>query len=233
MAAGAGESGPAAATAVVPQGKVLFEERFENLAGWHLEGNTNRISIMPGGGLRIDCTGSAQGGIGAHAICRRDFPDRIALSYDLFVETRNGLLITFLALRGTNGADAIAGVPPREGWFREYTGKDAAVRSYHVSLSRYDDAGVHTGVSNWRRNPGLHLMADASDPCKEIRTPYRVVLIKDGARCQLQVDGRLVSDFTDPGTLPGPLPDGGKIGFRAIGAEAIVRIANLRVTALE
>jgi len=53
-----------------------------------------------------------------------------------------------------------------------------------------------------------------------------------GRRCQLQVDGNLISGFID--TAPeAAVPRAGKIGFRVIGARAVVRIANLQVTALE
>jgi len=37
----------------------------------------------------------------------------------------------------------------------------------------------------------------------------------------------------DPEKLPGPIPKGGKFGFRAIGADAVFRVSNVRVTKLE
>lgn len=44
-------------------------------------------------------------------------------------------------------------LPQREGIFRDYI-LNPNLRSYPVSVSRYDDKGVHTGVryyGNWRR----------------------------------------------------------------------------------
>lgn len=217
---------------IMPQGQILLKENFENLDRWHLEGHTHGVSLAGDGWLRLDCTGSAQGGVGVHAFLKDDLPDQICLEYDLFTEEKNGLLITFLGMQGITGEDAISGVPPRTGKFSDYTDEAATTRSYHLSLSRFDDQGVHTGVSNWRRNPGLHLVGQGPDPCAEIGKIYHVAIIKQGRRCQLQVDGKLISGFID--TAPDDaVPGAGKIGLRVIGARAVVRIANLQVTALD
>jgi hypothetical protein len=212
--------------------QVLLEERFQNLDRWHLEGLTEGVTIPAPGQVRLACDGSRQGGVGAMAFFREDFPDNIAIEYDLVVENHNGLLITFVGMQGVNDEDAITGVPPREGIFADYVGDDASTRSYHVSVCRYDDEGKHTGVSNWRRNPGLHLMDSGPDHCTETDRTYRIRITKRGPHCRIEVDGQAGAEFTDPQTLPGPIPTSGKIGFRAIGSRAIFRISNLRVTAL-
>lgn len=214
-----------------PQGRILFEENFKDLGDWHHEG-TGRIFISEPGILRIECIGSQQGAVGAQAFCRQNFPDSIAIEYDLKVLTNNGLIINFVAMQGLAGEDMITDLPPRKGMFKEYTGDDARLRSYHVSISRYDDTSKHTGVSNWRRNPGLHLMSQGPDLCKEIQRWYRIRMIKNGRHCQLGVNGQLASEFTDPGALPQPLPTDGKVGFRAIGANVQAMIRNFRVVAL-
>jgi hypothetical protein len=51
----------------------------------------------------------------------------------------------------------ITELPARKGIFSDYI-YDMKMRSYHVSISRYNDEGKHTGVSNWRRNPGIFMM---------------------------------------------------------------------------
>src|SRR3954452_10379724 len=195
---------------------VLFHEPFNNLNEWHLEGQTDGITIARPAELRIECQ-SKMGMVGAMAFCRRDFPDHIAFEYDLVVERHNGLLITFVAMRGVNGEDAIGGVPPRTGVFDDYTGEHASTRSYHVSVCRYEDDGTHTGVSNWRRNPGLHLMTSGTDWCTETGRVYHVRITKDGPRCAVDVNGVRGAAFVDPQTLAGSIPAAGKIGFRAIG----------------
>ena len=221
-----------ASGAIVPRGAVIFEDNFRNLDNWHPEGAISGVSVPEQGIMRLDCTGSQQGGVGCMSFCRKDFPDSICIEYDLYVEEKNGLVITFIGMQGLDGQDAITGVPAREGYFKDYIGEDASTRSYHVSLSRYDDEANHTGVSNWRRNPGLHLMGQGDDPCKEIHKWYHVAIVKMGPTLQLQVDGKVASGFTDPDSLPDKIPSEGKVGFRAIGSKAIAKISNFKITSL-
>ena len=215
-----------------PNGEVLFEDDFRSGPdNWHHEG-TGTVTIPEPGLMLLDCTGSRQGGPGCQSFCSRDFPDGIAVECDLLVKESNGLVITFLAMRGLKGEDIITDLPPREGIFLDYVGQDARMRSYHVSVSRYNDRGEHTGVSNWRRNPGLHLMGQGEDLCKEVGRPYHIRIVKDGGHCQLGVGRRLAHEFTDPGELPDEIPSCGKVGFRAIGSRVIAQIRNFRVRAL-
>lgn len=212
---------------------IIYQDNFTNLDNWHFEGFTQGVSNPEPGIMRLDCTGSQQGGVGCMAFCKLDFPDNISIEYELYTEAKNGLIITFLAMQGLNGEDAITAVPAREGMFADYVGADATTRSYHVSLSRYNDEAVHTGVSNWRRNPGLHLVGQGDDPCKEIKRWYDIKIVKSGANCKLYVDGDLASEFTDPDEIDDEIPTSGKIGFRAIGSRAIFRIANFKVKSLQ
>lgn len=214
-------------------GRLIFEDNFENLDNWHFEGLVDGVTNPEPGIMRLDCSGSKQGGAGCMSFCKRDFPDNIKLEYDLFIEEKNGLLITFIGMKGIHGEDAITGVPKRTGVFADYISENASTRSYHVSLSRYEDNAEHTGVSNWRRNPGIHMMAQGKDPCKQIRKWYHIAIIKKGPTCELYVDGKPASSFTDPQTLEDEIPTSGKIGFRAIGFRAISRISNFKVSSLE
>jgi hypothetical protein len=228
-----GIGNPAMHHKIVPQGPRLIEDDMLSLDDWHLEGHTDGVSLLDGGGIRLDCSGSQQGGVGVHAFYKEDLPDNICIEYDLFTEEKNGLMLTFMGMQGLNGEDAVTGVPPRTGLFKDYTDINAPVRSYHVSLSRYNDDGMHTGVSNWRRNPGIILVGQGPDPCEEIGKTYHVALIKQGPLCQLQVDGKVVSGFLDSDAPDDQIPAAGKVGFRAIGARATFRISNFKVTALE
>lgn len=132
----------------IPRGKIIFEDNFKNLENWHAEGFAEGVTRLKPGTMRLDCSGSEQGGIGCMAFCKKDFSDSICIEFDFYMEEKNGLVIVFCGMKGLNGEDATTGLPPRKGMFDEYTGKDAAIRSYHVSISRYDDNGIHTGVSN-------------------------------------------------------------------------------------
>lgn len=232
-ARGQTEEGKKMPEIIEPKGKVLFDEDFKDLRNWrHEGGGTMAIDAGQAGTLRLECVGSGQGKVGAHAFCLRDFPDGIAVEYDLKVLTKNGLVITFVGMKGAKGEDMFApGMPKREGVFGDYVRNDRLV-SYHVSVSRYDDKGDHTGVSNWRRNPGLVLMKEGPDLCREINQWYRICIVKDGGHLQLGVDGKLAHEFTDPGELKTPMPSDGKIGFRAIGSEVRMLVRRFRVTAL-
>ena len=210
----------------------LLEEPFTTLDRWHLEGLTSGATIPTPGSLRLACEGSIQGREGVMAFSRQDFPDNLAVEYDLLVENHDGLLITFVAMQGLNGEDAITGVPARTGIFNDYVGPHATTRSYHVSVCRYNDKGLHTGVSNWRRNPGLNLLVSGEDLCQQTNTPYHVRITKSGPRLAIFVNGQPGAACTDPQTLPGPIPTAGKIGFRAIGRKAVFRISNLKVSSL-
>ncbi len=220
----------AAMTTTLPtsQPAVLFDDRFVNLDRWQLEGKTEGASIKDGE-LRLDCK-SKMGMHGVMAFCKQDFPDDIAIDFDFVCEKHNGLFITFIAMTDVNGGDALAVNPPRSGVFEDYYN---GTRSYHVSICRYEDDGHHTGVSNWRRNPGLHLMVSGEDLCQEAGRKYHVTVTKRGPECKVEVDGKLGAHFTDRQTLPGSIPHGGKFGFRAIGADAIFRVSNVRVTSLQ
>ena len=222
---------PTTTTTTTAPVQTLVDERFVNPDRWHLEGMKTGVSIDKGE-MRLACEGSKQGAVGVMAFLKQDVPDDVAIEYDLVVENHSGLLITFVAMRGVNGEDAITGVPPRAGAFDDYVGAQASTRSYHVSVCRYDDEGKHTGVSNWRRNPGLNLMVSGTDLCTETGRRYRVRITKRGPACAVEVDGVRGAAFVDPQELPGKLPTSGKIGFRAIGAKAVFRISNLKVTAL-
>ena len=75
-------------------------------------------------------------------------------------------------------------------------------------------------------------MVCGKDLCTETGKKYHVKITKRGPHCRVEVDGKIGAEFTDPQKLPGPIPAGGKFGFRAIGAKAIFRVSNLKVTAL-
>ena len=215
---------------VEAKGKVLYEESFDSLDNWHHEGGGMLTQPEPGV-MQLNCVGSRQGRAGCMAFCRKDFPDNIRIEYDLKALTTNGLVITFIAAQGRRGEDMITELPKREGIFADYI-LNPGLRCYHVSVSRYNDKAEHTGVSNWRRNPGIFMMAQQPDLCKEPRKWYHVTITKKGPLLQMAVDGKLAGGFIDPDEIPEPIPSAGKIGFRAIGAKVLAQIRNLKVTEL-
>jgi hypothetical protein len=208
-------------------GPTLFHEDFTGTDNWQHEG-IGGLSLPEPGVLELACIGSVQGGEGCMAFSHRDFPDSIEISFGLKVLTTRGLVIVKMAVQGTAGEDMLRDLPPRRGVFADYV-FNPRIRSYHLSLSRYDDDGIHTGVSNWRRSPGLVLMGQQEDLCKEPGRWYELRITKLGPRLQLHVNGTFAGGCIDPGDLPGPFPAEGKIGFRLIGDDVRAQIRNLTV----
>lgn len=212
-------------------GKILYQEKFASLNNWQHEGIGTLTSPEPGT-LQLNCIGSKQGQEGCMAFCRTDFPENIRIEYEVKALSRRGLIIIFIAARGRHGEDMLTELPPRQGIFADYIHNDA-LRSYHLSLSRYNDKGEHTRVSNWRRNPGIFMMGQQDDPCREINIWYRIAIVKKGPLLLLSVNDQPAAGFLDPQEIPDAIPTAGKIGFRAIGADVRVQIRNFSVTALK
>jgi hypothetical protein len=205
-----------------------FKSGFEY---WHHEG-IGAIGPAPGGGMRLHCTGSRQGGEGCMAFFRPTLPDRIAYEYDLTVRSHGGLVINYLAIRGVSGEDMIEDsgkLEPRTGIMANYYAKKWGLQSYHVSISRFNDKGEHTGTCNWRRNPGSILMAHGVDLVREINRRYHIRIVKDSGHCQLYVDGCCVHGFVDRNTARGAIPASGKFGFRLIGSDVMADVENFAV----
>jgi hypothetical protein len=209
------------------RGAVLLHDKFTSTDAWCHEG-IGGLSLPEPGVMELACVGSAQGGEGCMAFTYQDFPDSITIEFGLKVLTTRGLVIVKMAVQGTGGEDMLTDLPPRRGVFADYV-FNPRIRSYHLSLSRYDDDGSHTGVSNWRRSPGLVLMGQQDDLCKQPGRWYRIRITKLGPRLQLAVDGEFAGGFVDPGDLPGPFPAEGKIGFRLIGDDVRAQVRDLAV----
>lgn len=123
------------------------------------------------------------------AFFRPTLPNQIAIEYDLTVRSHGGLVINYLAIRGRNGEDMIEdrdALPPRTGIMKDYWGFDAGLQSYHVSFSRFNDKGEHTGTANWRRNPGLCMVGHGIDPVTQLARTFHTRITKDAAARALQ-----------------------------------------------
>jgi len=214
-----------------PNLELLYADDFADFNNWHHEG-IGDITRAPDGGMRLHCLGSKQGGRGCMAFFRPTLPDQIAVEYDLTVRSHGGLVINYIAIRGLNGEDLIADrdrLEPRTGIMANYFARKWGLQSYHLSFSRFDDAGRHTETSNWRRNPGSLLVGHGLDPCTELHRRYHIRITKDEGHLQLFVDGRFAHAFIDRDSSRYPIPDTGKFGFRLIGADVMADIFAFRV----
>jgi len=214
-----------------PNGELLFADDFETFDNWHHEG-VGKIQRAPEGGMRLHCHGSRQGAEGCMAFFRPDLPDQVAVEYDLTVRSHGGLVINYIAIRGIRGEDLIADadkLPPRTGIMKNYWSRRWGLQSYHVSISRFNDKGEHTGTSNWRKNPGSALIGHGNDLVKEIGRTYHIRLTKDWGHCQCYVGGAFAHGFIDRDNLTVPIPDTGKFGFRLIGSDVMADVHHFRV----
>lgn len=215
--------------------ELLHADDFLDFARWHHEG-VGKIEAAPDGGMRLHCFGSRQGAEGCMAFFRPDLPDHIAVEYEIAVRSHGGLAINYIAMRGLNGEDLIADIdrlPKRTGVMSDYYLASQGLQSYHVSFSRFDDAGAHTESSNVRRNPGMRLVGEGRDPCTEINRMYRIRLCKSRGHLQFHVDGVFSHACVDWDDGSYPVPDRGKFGFRLIGSDVKADIAQFRVHAIE
>jgi hypothetical protein len=210
--------------------ELLCQDSFADFANWHHEG-IGRIVAAPGGGMRLHCLGSRQGSEGCMAFFRPDLTEAIAVEYDVTIRGQGGLMINYNAIRGLKGEDLIADrdrLPPRTGVMADYFSQRQGLQSFHVSLSRFDDQGRHTGTSNWRRNPGGLLIGHGNDPIREIGRSYHVRLTKDRGHLQCFVDGVFAHCAFDRDESKHPIPDTGKFGFRLVGSDVAVDVRNFR-----
>jgi hypothetical protein len=215
--------------------ELLHHDDFTDLARWHHEG-IGALEPAPGGGLRLHCIGSAQGAEGCMAFFRPTLPDGIAVEYGIVVHSHGGLVINYLAIRGLQGEDLIedrARLPPRTGIMANYFSARWGLQSYHVSFSRFDDQGAHTGTSNWRRNPGGLLVGHGTDPVMQLGRRFHILIIKERGHLQFFADGVFAHAVLDRDTTHYPIPDTGKFGFRLIGSDVKADVSAFRVHRIE
>jgi len=211
--------------------ELLYEDSFNNFDQWYHEG-VGEIKKAPNGGMRLHCFGSRQGGPACMGFFRPTLPDQITVEYDVVIRSQGGLLINYIAMRGLNREDPVEDIdilPERTGIMANYYDRKYGLQSYHVSISRFNDKGEHTGTSNWRRNPGSLLIGHGLDPCKELNKRYHIRLTKDEGACQCYVDKTYAHGFIDRDMLRLPVPDYGKFVFRVIGSDVMVDINNFKV----
>lgn len=218
-----------------PDTETLFTDSFADARHWIHEG-VGAIAVLPGGGMQLHCKGSEQGAEGCMAFFRHPLPDAIAIEYDIVIHSHGGLVINFLGLRGRNGENPFApGSPlkPRTGIFANYFDAAWGLQSFHVSFSRFNDDGIHTSTSNWRRNPGLLLVGHGTDAVQQIGRRYRIRLTKDLGHAQMFVDGAFAHACIDRDSSRYPIPDHGWFGFRLIGSDVKADIFDFRVARVE
>jgi len=212
-------------------GKLLYESALDapgSIEGWVMEGPG--VTTFEDGWMKMASEETDSAAKEGHIVywCPRDFPESFVAEWEMRITSKSGLCIVFFAARGLNGEDIFdPSLPKRSGIFRQYN--QGAISCYHISYYASTPSSPGRITSNMRKNSGFYLVANGPpgiEPGSDAVHAMR--LIKDAAHIQLQVDGKVVIDFTDDGQRYGPVLGGGKIGFRQMQwTSALYR--NLRV----
>lgn len=162
--------------------------------------------------------------------CPEDFPDSFVAEWEFMLDDPVGLCIVFFAATGPEGQSIFAPeMRPREGVFGHYVYSD--LHAYHISYYA-STPWVPRSMANLRKNPGLHLLGNGPIEVRALEGKiYRAVLVKQGPRIRMSIDGHTIIDVTDEGQRFGNPLKGGKIGLRQMQwTEA--RYRNFRVYAM-
>ncbi len=183
----------------------------DELRDWRLEG-PGEVSFRNGW---MELKSRRPDGPEGHVVywCPQNFPDRFVAEWDFQLLSENGLCIVFFAANGVGGEDLFDPfLAERDGIFQQYVSGDIA--SYHLSYYADTPLGPRR-TTNLRKNPGLKLIASGpAGVAPNSSAVHHVVLVKDGPRIQMAVDGKLIVDFTDSDNSFGPALREGKIGLR-------------------
>jgi hypothetical protein len=166
--------------------------------------------------------------------CPRDFPDRIAVSWDFRPLSDSGLAMIWIATKGRNGEDLFdPALAPRNGDYKQYF--DGDINALHASYFRRNPSETVFRTSNLRKSYGFHLVCQGGDPLPDSEHAterYRVQVIKCGPHFRFSMNDVLLFHWIDDGESYGPVLDDGKIGFRQM-AGLIAEYANLEVHSVD
>jgi hypothetical protein len=213
-------------------GAVIFESSLaltEDVMGWVMEG-PGQIDFASGW-MTLQSERPTGGDGNIVFWCPHDFPERFVAEWEVEVLSQQGLCISFFAAAGSQGEDLFAPtLRKRTGVFRQYTQSD--IDCYHISYFANAPSAPGRITSNMRKNSGFHVVTNGPPGIAPGQQgAHDVLLIKDGDRMHMQVDGRVVIDFLDDGKRYGPVLGAGKIGFRQM-SPTVARYRRFRVQAL-
>jgi hypothetical protein len=201
------------------KGKLLYSPDFSkprDLEGWLLDGPGIIETTDKGWLIMESAEANAPGAGTGHIVywAPEVFPSDFIAEWDFQAISEHGLCITFFAAKGRNGEHlSDPKLKKRTGVFPQYIMGD--INTYHVSYYANTPGTPGRITSNLRKNYGFYLVSNGPPgvPARSLDI-HKVVLIKDGSRIRLAVDGGIIIDWTDDGKTYGEALGSGQIGFR-------------------
>ena len=156
---------------------------------------------------------------------RNVFPADFLLDFQMRPNgSSSGLTIVFFCAAGVHGEDLFdLALPPRRGNYPAY--HSGAIANY--SDSYWSRNTVEESLTNrMRRNPGFHLVAEApSGTSGSSDVTHRIRILKAGAHIEVEMDGKVLFRWDDPGKPLGA----GRIGFRTMQGVKTISYGGLKV----
>lgn len=156
---------------------------------------------------------------------RNIFPADVLIEFDMRPNgSTSGLTILFFSAAAKDGGDIFdIKLPPRL----------ADYKAYHSGeIANYSDAywsrntEVESVTNRLRKNPGFLLVAEGESlTTGPTDLTHHVRVLKFGGHIEIEVNGKVVSTWNDPGTPLGV----GRIGFRSMDGVKMIRYDNLKV----
>jgi hypothetical protein len=145
--------------------------------------------------------------------CDKDMPENFIAEWDFRMISEYGLTISFFCAKGVDGQDIFSPeLAPRDGTFSGYVRGD--IDNYHISYQASTQDFQGRAGSHIRKNSGFALASKGPiGVAPGSKKVHKITLIKNGPHIQMAVDGNLIIDFLEDGSL-GDVHGSGKIGFR-------------------
>jgi hypothetical protein len=149
--------------------------------------------------------------------CPMDFPENMVVEWEMKPLTNLGVCHLFFAAKGQNGEDLFdPSLPERDGHYRQY--HSGSINNYFmIYYSNLHNMRTTNAATTWimKSNPPSLLSLGQIGVKPGTKKFHRIRLIKESGHIQLQVNGKVFHDFTDPGNDRwGTIYKDGKIGFR-------------------
>ncbi len=153
------------------------------------------------------------------------FPVDLMIEFDMSPNgSTNGLTIVFFCANGKNGEDIFdLSLPPRQADYKNY---------HSGAIANYSDAywsrnTTEESITNrLRKNPGFTLVAEGDSRTTGANdVTHHVRILKSGAHIEVEINGKTVFKWDDPGTPLGA----GRIGFRSMEGVSMITYDNFKV----